>query len=84
MNTLSVTVIWAVINHKLRECGSTKFHWRRYFLCSNLNSTALDNKNNIYKNSPGLDSTKPINKRIKIRDLVLSSMSVRLNLFGLG
>ena len=39
---------------------------------------------NIYTNSPGFDSTDPTIKRITIRDLVLRSMSVRLNFFGLG
>ena len=26
------------------------------FVCSNLNSAAMNNKSSIYKNSPGLDS----------------------------
>ena len=42
------------------------------FVCSNLNSAAVNNKSSVYKNSPGLDSTN--NNIIKMRDLVLSSM----------
>ena len=48
------------------------------------NSAVKDDKNNIYKNSPGWHSMQPINKSNKNRDLVLSKVSQRDNFFGLG
>ena len=84
------TTLWCYFDshfrNRLSNCTAFKIkqHLSDTFVHFNLNSTVLANRNNTHINSPGFESTQPINNMIKIRNLVLSSIWTRLNFFGLG